>query len=45
MRETDYELLEAVLGRTQPLAVTLEYGRDATLLLAQVDRLERILGG
>lgn len=45
MRKSDYELLEAVLGQTQPWAVTLEYGRDAAALLAQVDRLQSILNG
>lgn len=45
MCETDYDLLGETLEHTRPWAVTLEYGRDATLLLAQVDRLERILGG
>lgn len=45
MREADYELLENVLERTRPWAVTLEYGRDANALLAQLDRLEGMLGG
>ena len=44
MRETDYVLLDEILGRTRPWAVTLEYGRDADALLTQVDRLQTMLG-
>ncbi len=45
MRETDYELLSEILERTCPWAVMLEYGRDAALLLEQLDRLQTVLGG
>ena len=45
MLETDYELLGEILERTRPWAVTLEYGRDADALLAQVNRLQTTLGG
>ena len=45
MRETDYELLGETLEHTRPWTVTLEYGRDAALLLEQLDRLQTVLGG
>ena len=45
MREADYALLKSVLAKTHPWAVTLEYGRDADALLAQVDRLQTVVGG
>lgn len=44
LREADYELLGETLERTRPWAVTLEYGRDADALLAQLDRLQGMLG-
>lgn len=42
--ETDYELLGEVLSRTEPLALTLEYGRDADALTEQLVRLRKMLG-
>lgn len=45
MRAADYRLLEDVLEYTRPWAVTLEYGRDADELLAQVRRLQTALSG
>ena len=45
MRETDYELLGETLEHTRPWTVTLEYRRDAALLLEQPDRLQTVLGG
>ena len=43
MRPADYELLANVLERTSPWAVTLEYRRDADLLISQLDRLHKLL--
>jgi len=43
LREEDYELLEDVLGRTKPWAVTLEYGKDEGALLEQIARLRQFL--
>ncbi len=43
LREEDYELLEDVLGRTEPWAVTLEYGKDEGALLEQIARLQQLL--
>jgi hypothetical protein len=34
-----------VLERSQPLALTLEYRRDAALLREQLARLRKLLGG
>lgn len=39
LRERDLELLDHVLERTAPWAVTLEYGRDAARVLEQLDLL------
>lgn len=43
MLEVDYDLLRHVLSLTQPRAVSLEYSRDETALLEQVQRLADIL--
>jgi uncharacterized protein (UPF0276 family) len=45
LTERDYDLLRAVLIRTAPHAVTLEYHRDAQALMDQLERLRSILGG
>jgi uncharacterized protein (UPF0276 family) len=45
LTEGDYDLLRAVLARTAPRAVTLEYHRDAQALADQLERLRPILGG
>jgi uncharacterized protein (UPF0276 family) len=42
--EEDYALLEWVLGRTRPLALTLEYNREEAELRAELARLRRLLG-
>ena len=42
MQETDYALLEWVLGRTHPQVVTLEYVRDAVALREQLVRLREV---
>jgi uncharacterized protein (UPF0276 family) len=44
LRERDRELLERVLARTRPWALTFEYGRDAEALVRQLDELRRWLG-
>lgn len=44
MQPTDYELLTNVLEKTNPWAVTLEYRRDADLLISQLERLQTLLG-
>lgn len=41
--EEDYDLLEEVLSRTEPRALTLEYGRDAAALKGQLGRLGKVL--
>lgn len=41
--EEDYDLLEEVLHRTEPWALTLEYDRDATALEEQLGRLRGML--
>lgn len=43
LRPEDYALLEAVLQRTRPWAVTLEYSRDAGALREQLRALEHLL--
>jgi hypothetical protein len=45
MQEEDYQLLEWVLGKCQPKAVTLEYFREKQALREQLARLRTILGG
>ncbi len=42
LREEDYRLLEDVLSKTEPWALTLEYGKDEDALLAQVARLRQL---
>jgi len=42
MQETDYALLEWVLGRTHPQVVTVEYVRDAVALREQLVRLREV---
>jgi uncharacterized protein len=42
--DTDYALLEWVLGRTQPWALTLEYNREEAGLREQLVRLRDLLG-
>lgn len=44
LRPEDYEVLERVLEQTDPWAVTLEYRRDADLLITQLRRLQTLLG-
>jgi uncharacterized protein len=41
--DVDYALLEWVLRRTQPLALTLEYNREETGLVAELARLRGVL--
>lgn len=43
LREEDYKLLEDVLGRTKPWAITLEYGKDEGALMEQIARLRQLL--
>lgn len=43
LRENDYTLLNWVLRRTEPLALTLEYNRDAAALSDQLGRLRGLL--
>jgi uncharacterized protein (UPF0276 family) len=45
LRSADYSLLESVLERTDPWAVTLEYRRDAHTLATQLDRFRAMLSG
>jgi uncharacterized protein (UPF0276 family) len=42
MQETDYALLEWLLGRTHPQVVTVEYVRDAVALREQLVRLREV---
>src|SRR5262249_54549759 len=42
--EEDYRLLEWVLARTQPWALTLEYNREEAELRAELVRLRGMLG-
>jgi len=42
--EEDYALLEWVLRRTNPLALTLEYNREEAELCAELARLRELLG-
>ena len=44
LRPEDYRVLERVLEQTDPWAVTLEYRRDADLLITQLERLQSLLG-
>jgi uncharacterized protein (UPF0276 family) len=44
MREEDYALLEWVLARTQPKAISLEYFREPVALREQLERLSKLLG-
>jgi len=44
LQAEDEALLEWVLARCQPWALTLEYNRDEELILSQAARLRRILG-
>ncbi|HVO71461.1 MAG TPA: DUF692 family protein, partial [Aggregatilineaceae bacterium] len=41
--DDDYAILEEVLTRTAPAALTLEYARDRRALIEQVERLRAIL--
>ena len=41
--DEDYALLEWVLQRTQPLALTLEYNREEAELRAELERLRVVL--
>ncbi len=41
--DDDYALLEQLLAQSQPQAVTLEYGKDAELLKADLARLKAML--
>lgn len=43
LREVDYALLADILAKTEPWALTLEYGKDEDALLAQVARLRHLL--
>jgi uncharacterized protein (UPF0276 family) len=43
MQEEDYALLEWILNLIRPLAVSLEYWRDSTLLRKQLQRLRHLL--
>lgn len=43
LRPLDYRLLARLLEQTEPWAVTLEYGRDADLLAAQLGCLQTLL--
>jgi uncharacterized protein (UPF0276 family) len=43
LQEQDYALLEWVLLRTQPLALTLEYNREEAELRAELERLRAAL--
>jgi uncharacterized protein (UPF0276 family) len=43
--ERDVKILLEILERTEPWALTLEYKKDAGKLVAQADRLRRILSG
>jgi len=43
LTEQDYALLQDVLAKTQPRAITLEYHRDAAALCTQIERLRLIL--
>jgi uncharacterized protein (UPF0276 family) len=42
--DVDYALLEWVLRRTQPWALTLEYNREEAELCAELERLRMLLG-
>jgi uncharacterized protein (UPF0276 family) len=42
--DADYALLEWVLGRARPLALTLEYNREEAALCVQLERLRGMLG-
>jgi uncharacterized protein (UPF0276 family) len=44
MQDIDYVLLEWVLGRTEPQAISLEYFREPEPLREQLERLAEILG-
>jgi uncharacterized protein (UPF0276 family) len=44
LRDRDLHLLERVLSRIDPWALTLEYGRDAEALVRQLDQLRRRIG-
>ncbi len=43
LQEEDYKLLAWLLERTQPRLLTLEYFRDPTLLLEQLNRLAHLI--
>ncbi len=45
LRDEDYALLGAVLTETDPMVLTLEYGKDEALLLEQAQRLRALLEG
>jgi uncharacterized protein (UPF0276 family) len=45
LQEADYALLDWVLSRTQPQAVTLEYSEDRAQLKTQLFRLRALLDG
>jgi uncharacterized protein (UPF0276 family) len=42
--EEDYALLEWVLRRSEPLALTLEYNREELTLRQELERLRGLLG-
>jgi uncharacterized protein (UPF0276 family) len=45
LAEIDVRIILETLARTEPWALTLEYKKDADTLVAQTDRLRRILSG
>ncbi|MEO8612045.1 MAG: DUF692 family multinuclear iron-containing protein [Chloroflexota bacterium] len=42
--DEDYVLLESVLKKTEPCAVTLEYGKEEAVLKKELSRLKDVLG-
>lgn len=44
LREEDYELVADILERTDPWALTLEYGKDEQAFLEQTTRLRQLIG-
>lgn len=43
LTEDDYQLLETILKRSQPWAITLEYNRNVQLACSQIGRLREII--
>jgi len=43
LQEEDYQLLEKLLEKCQPWAVTLEYNHDRDLIPPQIEQLRKIL--